>query len=98
MRLLLLCALPLSLYHCHWHGGIPAFASSVLLRSRRVTTATHWLYHVPFYHLWNQLHLLFLCGNRKMPPPSRVQLDFDFSLLLLLAGDVSLNPDPRVHV
>ena len=40
---------------------------------------------------------LFLCGNRKMRPPPRVQLDFDFSLLLLLAGDVSLNPGPSVR-
>ena len=39
---------------------------------------------------------LFLCCNRKMRPPPRVQLDFEFSLLLLLAGDVSLNPGPGV--
>ena len=32
-----------------------------------------------------------------MRPPPRVQLDFDFSLLLLLAGDVSLNPGPGVR-
>ena len=31
-----------------------------------------------------------------MRPPPRVQLDFEFSLLLLLAGDVSLNPGPGV--
>ena len=37
---------------------------------------------------------LFLCDNRKMWPPPRVQVDFDFSLLLLLAGDVSLSPGP----
>ena len=35
---------------------------------------------------------LFLCCNREMRPPPRVQLDFEFTLLLLLAGDVSLNP------
>ena len=29
-----------------------------------------------------------------MRPPPQVQLDFDFSLLLLLAGDVSPNPSP----
>ena len=40
---------------------------------------------------------LFLCGNRKMRPPPQVQLDFDFSLLLLLTGDVSLNPGPSGH-
>ena len=40
---------------------------------------------------------LFLCCNRKMWPPPRVQLDFDFSLLLLLGGDVSLNPGPGVR-
>ena len=32
-----------------------------------------------------------------MRPPPRAQLDFEFSLLLLLAGDVSLNPGPGVH-
>ena len=32
-----------------------------------------------------------------MRPPPRVQLDFEFSLLLLLAGDVSLNPGPGVR-
>ena len=37
---------------------------------------------------------LFLCGNRKMRPPL---IDFDFSSILLLAGDVSLNPGPSVH-
>ena len=40
---------------------------------------------------------LFLCCNSKMCPPPRVQFDFEFSLLLLLAGDVSLNPGPGVH-
>ena len=32
-----------------------------------------------------------------MRPPPRVQLDFEFSLLLLLAGDVSFNPGPGVR-
>ena len=32
-----------------------------------------------------------------MRPPPRVQLDIEFSLLLLLAGDVSLNPGPGVR-
>ena len=32
-----------------------------------------------------------------MRPPPRVQLDFEFSLLLLLAGDVILNPGPGVR-
>ena len=32
-----------------------------------------------------------------MRPPPSVQLDFEFSLLLLLAGDVSLNPGPGVR-
>ena len=32
-----------------------------------------------------------------MQPPPQVQLDFDFSLLLLLAEDVSLNPGPSVR-
>ena len=40
---------------------------------------------------------LFLCRNRKMWPPPRVQLDFDFSLLFLPTGDVSLNPGPSVR-
>ena len=39
---------------------------------------------------------LFLCGNRKRRPPPPVQLDLDFSLLLILTGDVSLNPGPGV--
>ena len=39
---------------------------------------------------------LFLCVNRKMWPPSRVWLNFDVSLLLLLAANVSLNPGPGV--
>ena len=40
---------------------------------------------------------IFLCCNGNIRPPPRVRLDFEFSLLLLLAGDVSLNPDPNVH-
>ena len=32
-----------------------------------------------------------------MRPPPRVQLDFDFSLLLLLPGDASLNPAQDVR-
>ena len=32
-----------------------------------------------------------------MRPPPRVQLDFEFPLLLLLAGDVSLNPGSVVR-
>ena len=40
---------------------------------------------------------IFLCCNRKMRPSPRVQLDFEFSLLLLLAGDVSLNRGPGVR-
>ena len=32
-----------------------------------------------------------------MRPPPRVQLDFEFPLLLLLAGHVSLNPGPGVR-
>ena len=39
----------------------------------------------------------FLSGNRKMRPPPRVRLNLDMSLLLLLAGDVSLNPGPGVR-
>ena len=39
----------------------------------------------------------FLCCNWKMRPPPRVQVDFEFSLLLLLAGDFSLNPGPGVR-
>ena len=38
---------------------------------------------------------LFLCANRKMRPPPRVKLNLGLSLLLLLAGDVSLNPGPE---
>ena len=40
---------------------------------------------------------IFLCCNRKMRPPPRVQLGFKFSLLILHAGDVSLNPGPGVR-
>ena len=32
-----------------------------------------------------------------MRPPPRVRLKFDMSLLLLLAGDVSLNPGPGMR-
>ena len=39
----------------------------------------------------------FLCGNRKMQPPPWVRLNIDFSLLVLLEGDVGLNPSPGVH-
>ena len=37
---------------------------------------------------------LFLCANRRMRLPPRVKLNLGLSLLLLLAGDVSLNPGP----
>ena len=87
---------PFSSYHCHWHGGILAFASTIPPGSWCVTTATHSLYHVPFCHLWNHFHLFSFVATEKMQPPPRVQLVFDFSLLLLLAGDVSLNPGPGV--
>ena len=43
------------------------------------------------------IHSLALCANRKMRPSPRVWLNFDMSLLLLLAGDVSLNPDSGVR-
>ena len=41
-----------------------------------------------------QIPSLFLCTNKKMRPPPRVKLNLGLSLLLLLAGDVSLNPGP----
>ena len=41
---------------------------------------------------------LFLCGNRKMRSPPRVQVDFDFTLLLLLAEDVSRKPVALVRM
>ena len=37
---------------------------------------------------------LFLCANRRMWLPPRVKFNLGLSLLLLLAGDVSLNPGP----
>ena len=37
---------------------------------------------------------LYLCANRRMRLPPRVKLNLGLSLLLLLAGDVSLNPGP----
>ena len=37
---------------------------------------------------------LFLCANRRMRLPPRVKLNLGLSLLLLLAGNVSLNPGP----
>ena len=37
---------------------------------------------------------LFLCANSRMRLPPRVKLNLGLSLLLLLAGDVSLNPGP----
>ena len=37
---------------------------------------------------------LFLCANRRMRLSPRVKLNLGMSLLLLLAGDVSLNPGP----
>ena len=40
---------------------------------------------------------LFLCSDRTMRPPLWERLNFDFSLLLLVTGDVSLNPNPSVH-
>ena len=36
----------------------------------------------------------FLCANRRMRLPPRVKLNLGLSLLLLLVGDVSLNPGP----
>ena len=44
---------------------------------------------------------LYLCANRRMRLPSRVKLNLGLSLLLLLAGDVSLNPcpvEPNLHL
>ena len=37
---------------------------------------------------------LYLCANRRMRLPPRIKLNLGLSLLLLLAGDVSLNPGP----
>ena len=39
---------------------------------------------------------LSLCDNRKMLPPHRIWRNLAFFLILLLAGDVSLNPGPSV--
>ena len=41
-----------------------------------------------------QIPCLYLCANRRMRLPPRVELNLGLSLLLLLAGDVSLNPGP----
>ena len=37
---------------------------------------------------------LYLCAKRRMRLPPRVKLNLDLSLLLLLAGDISLNHGP----
>ena len=89
---------PFSPCNCHWHGEIPAFASTVSPGSWHVTEITRCLYPVPFCYLWNPPHRFLLFVNRKLPPPPpRVQFNFYFSLLLLLAGDVSLNPGSVVR-
>ena len=41
-----------------------------------------------------QIPSLFLCANRRMRLSPRVKLNLGLPLLLLLAGDVSLNPGP----
>ena len=76
--LLLLCCVPFS--PCHCHGEILAFASTVLLGSWYVTTTTRLLFHVPSHHLWNQFHLYSFVATENAAT-TRVQLDFDFSLL-----------------
>ena len=88
MRLLLLCtlsSLSLSLAGS-WVSHQPSHQGLVFYHNNRLTISC-----APLSSL-ESVPSLFLSGNRKMRPPPRVQLDVDFSLLLLLAGDVSLNP------
>ena len=90
------CA-PFSPCPCHWHGEILAFASTVLLGSQRAcyynnTMAISRTLLPPL----ESIPSFFFCGNRKMRPPPQVRLNLDFSLLLLLKGDVSLNSSPSV--
>ena len=95
MRFLLLCALFTLSLSLAWRDPgfcinrpdrvLVCYYSNTLATSRALSPS---LESVPS---------LFLCCNRKMCPPPRVQLDFEFSLLLLLAGDVTLNPGPGVR-
>ena len=95
MQLLLLCALFFLSLSPAWRDPGVCFnrPAAVLARYYNNTLATSrallpYLQAIPY---------IFLCSNRKMQPPHRVQLDFDFTLLFLLAGDISLNPGPSVH-
>lgn len=42
----------------------------------------------------NTIPCLHICSNRRLLPIPKTRTDFNTSLLLLLAGDVSLNPGP----
>ena len=91
--LLLLCALfplSLSLGGLAFHIKRPTTVSACYYYNTLVISRT------PSPSL-ESIPSLFLCGDRTMLPPPRIQLDFDFSLLLLLARDVSLNPGPSVR-
>ncbi len=46
----------------------------------------------------NSLPCLHVCQNRKLLPLPRSRLDFSTGFLLLLAGDVSLNPGPMHNI
>ena len=78
---------PFSPYHYHWHGWILGFVSTA------TATQQHTRYiSCPF--------TIFGISSISFPflrPPPQVQLDFEFALLLLFAGDVSLNPGPGVR-
>ena len=92
MQLLLLCALFSPSLSLAWRD--PGFCIN---RPARVS-ACYYNNTLAISHTLSpsleSIPSLFLYGNRRMWPPPWVQLDFDFSLLLLLAGDVSLNPGP----
>ena len=76
---------PFSPYHCHWHGRILGFVSTVLTGSWFVTTETHSLYFVPFRHLWNQFHLFSFVATEKCAhhPGSSLILNFPCSFYFL---------------
>ena len=82
---------------------ILASVSTIPPGSGQVSTITCWLYLVTFHYLLESISTLHnqsinpLNFYFPLQPPPRIQLNFDFSFLLLLAGDGSLNPGPSVH-
>ena len=74
--------------------GWTASVSSVDPRTRQYVSSQYIEINSYLTHSLNALPALNICFNRKLLPLPRTRPNLTVQLLLLLAGDVSVNPGP----